>query len=201
MHKGEITGLGFIYKKAVKDTGFDLMMGVQTVESAVYDGAAQLFDVVVLFDGNDVVGSNDYTVTYLDPTGATITADRIVNAGTHQVAIKGRNAFKGSVTKQFTVTPAEITEAELSAYELRYTGAEQKPTITSVKSGNATLATTDYTVAYSSETVKGAGTYALTVTAKGNFVGSKSVTFKIFGDQPAAPTGTGWRDLEGGGKG
>ena len=65
----------------------------------------------------------------------------------------------------------------LSADQFVYNGKEQKPTVT-VKDGTTTLATSDYTVTYGSGR-KNVGSYNVLVRMKGNYSGTKTVTYKI----------------------
>ena len=60
-----------------------------------------------------------------------------------------------------------------------YTGDIQKPGITMVKAGQIELESDDYDVTYSDDNSKKEGTYGVTVTGKGNFAGSQSLTYKI----------------------
>lgn len=77
-------------------------------------------------------------------------------------------------TSAISLTNATLT---LSDSTVTYTGTAQTPTVT-VKSGNTTLkAGTDYTVAYRNNTA--VGTATVTVTGKGNYRDTKSITFKI----------------------
>lgn len=160
-------------------TDTELVRNEQVVDSVVYNGAEQWFDVMATVGGNAYTCSRDFAVTHLDPSGAATTADKIVNAGTYQVVLKGTETFKGTVTKAFTVEPATITEVTLSEASYTYDGAVHKPTVTSVKAGDLELTATDYTVAYSAKNPKAADTYKVTVTGTGNYTGSVTKTFTI----------------------
>ena len=175
----KLTGTGYLYKHDLSRADVELVRNETIVDSAVYNGSAQWFDVWVAI-GDTVYNSNkDFVVTYLDPNGATITEDQIVNAGTYQVVLKGAETFMRKVTKTFTVEPATITAATLSATSFTYNGKEQKPTVKSVKAGSLALAESDYTVTYSAASPKEAGKYTVTVTGKGNFTGTVTKTFTI----------------------
>ena len=65
----------------------------------------------------------------------------------------------------------------LSASSYTWNGNVKKPAVT-VKDGSTKLAPSQYTVTYASGR-KNVGTYKVTVKMKGNYSGSKSVTFKI----------------------
>ncbi|MBQ2758767.1 MAG: fibronectin type III domain-containing protein, partial [Clostridia bacterium] len=67
----------------------------------------------------------------------------------------------------------------LSATSLTYNGKVRTPTVTIKDSaGNVLKKDTDYTVTYASGR-KNIGTYKVTVTMKGNYSGTKTLTFKI----------------------
>ncbi len=83
-------------------------------------------------------------------------------------------------TAAIKVVPAPITGAEITLSETayRYDGAAHSPSITGVKLGDTTLtADTDYTAAIPAGTE--AGTYTVTVTGKGNYTGTATITFTI----------------------
>ena len=110
----------------------------------------------------------DYTVAYTNNT----------KVGTAHVTVTGEGNYMGSLSTTFTVARANISSATIAAIaEQTYTGAAIKPAL-SVKMGSTTLKSgTDYTVAYKNNT--NAGTATITITGKGNYTGTKSVTFKI----------------------
>ena len=78
-----------------------------------------------------------------------------------------------------TVTIAKIKSVKLSKTSLTYNGKTQKPTVTVKDNKGKTLKNgTDYTVKYS-KGCKKTGQYTVTVTFKGNYSGTKTLTFKI----------------------
>ena len=111
----------------------------------------------------------DYTVTYASNT----------NVGTATITITGKGNYTGTKTVTFAITAADISSATVSGVKnsYTYTGKEIKPAPV-VKSGSITLTKdTDYTLAYNSNKTVGKAT--VTITGKGNYTGTKSVTFKI----------------------
>ena len=93
----------------------------------------------------------------------------------------------GSYTQDKSITLYAVWAAQkkqisdctvtLSTTSYTYNGKAKKPTAT-VKDGTTTLtADTDYTVSYANNT--NAGTATVTITGKGNYTGTKSVTFTI----------------------
>lgn len=92
---------------------------------------------------------------------------------------------KAVITKQKTIYKA--SKVTLSKTSFVYSGKAQRPTVTVKDSkGNTLKKDKDYTVKYSNSKSKAAGTYTVTVTFKGNYSGTKKLTYKI---APKAVTG------------
>ena len=118
--------------------------------------------------------------------GYTITGNTGTKAGTYTAvaSLKDKKLYTWSdgttEDKKITwkIAAKKITPTvTLSATSYTWNGNVKKPTVT-VKNGSKTLTTADYTVTYASGR-KNVGTYKVTVKLKGNYSGSKSVTFKI----------------------
>ncbi len=95
------------------------------------------------------------------------------------IGISNNSIFSSSViTASAAVkTPISKLSCKLSSTSYIYTGKAIKPGVT-VKNGSKTLKNgTDYTVKYSSNTNVGTG--KVTITGKGSYSGSKSLTFTI----------------------
>ncbi|MCM1364413.1 MAG: fibronectin type III domain-containing protein [Faecalibacterium sp.] len=92
-----------------------------------------------------------------------------------------------AVTK--TTAIAKVSTVKITTSQV-YTGKEIKPTVTVKDSkGKALKLNTDYSVSYKNN--KAIGTSAtVTVTFKGNYSGSKKLTFKILPGKPSAITAT-----------
>ena len=111
----------------------------------------------------------DYTVTL--PSGRK-------KAGTYTIMVTLKGNYSGSGSASYKITPKKITPAvTLSATAYTYDGKVKKPAVT-VKYGKTKLAAGNYKVEYASGR-KNVGAYKVTVTMKGNYSGSKAVTFKI----------------------
>ena len=91
----------------------------------------------------------------------------------------GTIAYTCPCGDSYTKSIAKVSTIKLSATSYTYDGKEKKPTVT-VKdsSGKALKSGTDYTVTYASGR-KNPGSYTVKVTLKGNYSGSKTLTFKI----------------------
>ncbi len=83
----------------------------------------------------------------------------------------------GAIKSQTAIK--KIVSVKLSKTTLKYNGKAQKPTVT-VKNSNGTKLKEgkDYTVKYA-KGCKNVGQYTVTVTFKGNYAGTKTLTFKI----------------------
>ena len=77
----------------------------------------------------------------------------------------------------------KIKTVKLAKSEVVYTGKAQKPKVTVTDSKGKTVSTANYTISYKNNTKVGKAT--VTVKFKGNYSGTKSITFKI---NPKAPT-------------
>ncbi len=127
-------------------------------------------------DGN-VIDASNYTVTYPEDTK---------NIGTHKATVEMKNYYSGTKTLTYKIkgslgrAATQVTVAKIT--DKTYTGSEIKPAVTVKAMGTAgkvvTLkAGTDYTVTYASNL--NVGTAKVTITGKGNYAGTKNLTFKI----------------------
>ncbi len=145
-------------------------------ETCEYDGNAKKPDVTVTYgeETQELTEGTDYRVAYSDN----------VDAGTATVTVTGINNYKGTLTAEFAIEPADIaklTGAELIlAYEsCEYDGNAKKPDVT-VTYGEETQELTDgtdYSVAYSNNV--DAGTATVTVAGINNYTGTLTAMFTI----------------------
>lgn len=113
--------------------------------------------------------STDYSAKY----------EKNTNVGTAIVTFTGKNAYSGTLTKTFEITPVPVGDLSisLSSASVAYTGKAIKPTVT-VKNGSVKLVSgTDYTLSYQNHTA--VGTATVTIKGKGNYCGSTTKTFAI----------------------
>jgi uncharacterized repeat protein (TIGR02543 family) len=110
----------------------------------------------------------DYTVTYADN----------LNAGmdTASVTIEGTGNYTGSVTRTFSIAPAELTNESAT---VDISGTYDSPEVT-VMFGDVTLAVgTDYTV--DSSAINDAGdSYVVTVTGANNYFGTVDGAIAVY---------------------
>ena len=151
--------------KGTEDKG---KISVEAIADQTYTGSA-LTPKVVVKAGSKVLTQNvDYTVLYSNN----------VNVGTASVKITGKGSYKGSYTENFKIVACSIAQATCSRIaDQTYSGKAIQPTFT-VSYKNRTLRKgTDYTVSFK-DNVK-IGTATVIITGKGNFEGTKEITFKI----------------------
>ena len=102
------------------------------------------------------------------------------NAGAYTVkatVAESANYAAATATCNFTIAPKAINKATVESIgEQKFTGRAITPTIT-VKDGTTVLTNADYSVAYTNNI--DAGTATVTITGKGNYIGSTSVKFTI----------------------
>ncbi len=147
-----------------------------------YDNTAKQPSVLSVKDGNDVIPTSEYSVSYSDNT----------NAGTNATVTVtdkegGNYVVKGRAT--FTINPKEVSSPTIEIpATVTYTGSALTPTVT-IKDGNTEIPSSEYTVSYSNNVNVG-DEPVVTITDKtgGNYtVNSTTTTFTIV---KAAPTYT-----------
>ena len=166
--KGNYTG-SISKKFSITAANFTKTSVSLSVSSFTYDGAEKKPKITVKNGKKQLTANTDYTVSYKNN----------INAGTASVTITGKGSYSGSQTKNFTITPADLTKTKisLSASSFIYDGAEKKPAIT-IKAGKKQLTLNkDYTISYKNNT--NVGTASVTVTGKGNYTGTISKSFTI----------------------
>ncbi len=146
---------------------------------------------------NATVGNKTVALTFSESRNTTggrntfgnATASIKVNCKTHTyktTTTKATLTKNGSIVKKCTVCGKEANTSikyaktfNLSTTAYTYNGAVKTPIVTVKDSAGKTLKqNVDYTVAYASGR-KNAGTYKITVKMKGNYTGTKTLTFKI----------------------
>lgn len=139
-----------------------------SASSFTYNGVQQRPGVTV--SNHDFLTSNDY---YITNEGG-------VNIGSYNVIITGKSNYTGTVTKQFSITPLSLNDANIVLYEMAsniYDGKPKNPGVREVTVGTLVVPTTGYTTSVSPNI--NVGTVTVTVTGKDNFTGSAETTFVI----------------------
>lgn len=159
----------------------DISKATLTAEPATYKYGAEVFSSKIsVYDsklGTTLTNKTDYTVaSYVAKT-----------AGTVSISATGKGNYTGTVTGTLTVNPLDVTntaKVTLNQTSFDQTGAEIRPTVTSVTSDGYTLTEgTDYTVSYKDNVAAG-NLAKVIVTFKGNYTGSKTVYFTITSSLP-----------------
>lgn len=140
--------------------------------------------VLSVFKGSSKISAVDYTVTYQDSTGKTVTS--IKNPGTYKAVVTGKNSYSGTTYAQFTVVglTQSITGVS-SSYKVYPNGTlqlypkatEGSFTYTSSDSSVATVSATGLVTAHK------AGRAKITITTTGNTKYdqvSKSTVIKVY---------------------
>ncbi|MCI9004820.1 MAG: leucine-rich repeat protein, partial [Lachnospiraceae bacterium] len=145
-------------------TKADISKAAVTLEetSYTYDGSAKTPAVTVTLDGKTLILNTDYSVSYNNNTAA----------GTANVSISGMGNYSGSVTTNFTITKADISEAAvtLEKSSFTYDGSAKTPAVTVSLNGKTLLLNTDYSVSYNNNIEVGPAD--VSISGMGNYSGS-----------------------------
>ena len=139
--------------------------------SYTYNGKTKTPSVTVKDSkGRKLKNGTDYTVKY---------SSGRKNVGRYAVKVTFKGNYSGTVKKTFKINPAKVSNVKLSSTSYTYNGKTKTPSVTVKDSkGRKLKKGTDYTVKYSSGR-KNVGRYAVKVTFKGNYTGSKTVYYYI----------------------
>ena len=126
--------------------------------------------ITVTIGENELTLGTDYEARYTNNTKA--------GAGT-VVITPANERYSGEQTCYFEIQKRDIASATaaLDSAKLIYTGRAQKPTVASVAVNGEALEAADYKVTYRNNV--NAGTATAVITGKGNYAGTKEVTFAI----------------------
>ena len=141
---------------------------VSGITDKTYTGQ-ELTQNLTIKDGNTtLVEDTDYTITYTNNT----------NAGTANIIITFKGNYSGTKRCTFTINPKSGLTCDVEAIQDQtYTGEAITPSVT-IKDGATLLEEgTDYVLSYNDN--KNVGTATIDIKFKGNYSGTKEVTFKI----------------------
>ena len=151
----------------------DISSATATISSQIFTGEGIEPDFVVsdMRAGASMrlVKDVDYTVEYSDNVNVSNSA---------KATIKGKGNYFGEKTFTFSIVGISISGAVISANNVIYTGAENKPAVTVILAGKTLEETTDYTLSYSGDLVN-AGVVTVTATGTGNYAGQVSTSYTI----------------------
>ena len=142
-----------------------------TPESFVYDGSEKVpaFEIV---GGKHLSPSTDFTVE--------LSAASPIDAGFYLVTVVGRGLYDGlSLQAPYSILEADVGDAavEFQGGAQVYTGDPLEPAVAVAVGGRNLAMGIDYEAVFADNVSAGAAT--VTITGKGNYTGSKSVTFPI----------------------
>ncbi len=138
---------------------------------STYDGSTKKPSVVVTNANGSALSTASYSVKY--PSG-------MKNAGTYSVKVTLGGNYTGTKTLTYKINPIDISTCKVSFKKAVsiYDGKTKKPSVSVVNANGSTLSTASYSVKYPSG-MKNVGTYSVKVTLKGNYTGTKTLTYKI----------------------
>ena len=168
-YTGTISANYRIVEKSLEDATVEFTDGPFT-----YDGTEKKPGVKVLNGETELIAGTDFTIEYNNNVNASDKAEVILNG-------LGKYAYSSN-TAYFTIQPRSIENAVAekdALHELVFNGEAQVAQFT-LKDGDATLTTDDYTVGDYSQNIE-AGVYAITFTGKGNYTGVISGNYEIKG--------------------
>ena len=155
---------------------------IDEISNIPYDGDNHQVNPVIRIDGT-LISNEFYSVEY--QRNSETTSD-FASAGTITVVITPKSAngitnFTGSTSTTYTIDQQDINASSVVAEvtgKTTYTGEQLQPTFT-LTFGEMTLDTDDYTItSYGNNTTVAEGG-TITIAGKGNYVGTKVITFTI----------------------
>lgn len=157
---------------------------IEDIPDQYYTGAAVTPAPVVKDGTKTLVKDIDYTVSYENNTAV----------GNAVIVIKGTGKYSFVITKNFKICyNIGLLTADAIPDQI-YTGTELKPDVV-IKNGTYTLINgIDYTLAYTNNTTIGTG--IVTVTGKGNYLGTKIQAFNIIVPQVTNLVKTGNKKMQ-----
>lgn len=138
------------------------------ITSQTYDGTEKKPTATVTLDGVTLSSGTDFTFGWSNN----------VNAGTATLTITGKGNYAGTNSKTFEISARSIsnaTAAEIAAQG--YTASAKTPLPALTDLSRTLTKDTDYTLEYANNI--NVGTAKITITGKGNYNGTKEVTFTI----------------------
>jgi len=139
--------------------------------SYTYNGKVQKPSVVIKDSSGKTVSSSYYTVKY---------ASDCKNAGTYKVTVTFKGNYSGTKTLTYKINPISVSKCEIALSKTSYTydGKSKIPGVIVLNHKGTKLTDSSYTVTYASGR-KNVGKYKVTIKMKGNYSGTKTLTFKI----------------------
>lgn len=148
--------------------GKDISKATASIASAVFTGFEVRPTPTVTYDKVTLSSGTDFTVEYRNN----------VNVGTATAVISGKGAYGGTKTVTFRISQRDIGLGRIAKIaDQNWTGKSVTPALNVLDNGRTLTSGTDYTATYANNVEK--GTASVTVTGKGNYLGTLSATFTI----------------------
>lgn len=133
-----------------------------------FSGSRIIPETEVVLDGRSLIEGTDYTVTGKNNTAA----------GTASVIITGTGEYRGTLSENFTILPANIAEMQVRAIRDQvYTGQPLTPKVKIYNGDTFLEVNADYTAEYFGNTE--AGKASVKITGTGNYTGTVQTDFNI----------------------
>ncbi|MDO4191655.1 MAG: Ig-like domain-containing protein [Erysipelotrichaceae bacterium] len=144
-----------------------------TDQEFVYNGKAQTFSSLKVYDGNKLLKKNtDYTVKY---------TDNLHTYGTPLLTITGKGNYTETIGIPFVIRQADLAEAAASDLSVTYTAALKDPSPVVSYNGLKLREGTDYVIEnrpFTSELEEG-GIFELVLTGINDFYGTRTVMMYV----------------------
>ena len=154
---------------------------ISRIAEQTYTGKALKPEVRVYDYKTLLTEKKDYSISYKNNTNAN---DGQKAAKAPTITITGKGNYTGKETQTFAIAPRDIAAEEVICDNLTvaYNGKVQKPVPVVTWNGKKLAKNKDFTVDYPAAglaSYKEAGVYDITVTGKGNFTGTRTVSLTI----------------------
>lgn len=169
-----------VIPKSVKKIYENAFFRCNDIKDVYYTGNQSLWNMIDIESGNASLGFGTMHYNYVPPCDVCKDKKAFVTKAT--TSKDGRIDYKcatcGKAYKSSVAIP-KASSFKLSETSYTYDGKVKTPSVTVKDSKGKTLKkNTDYTVSYSSGR-KNVGKYSVKITFKGNYSGTKTLTFKI----------------------
>ncbi len=152
----------------ISSVATDVQVDYTDSSNYIYTGG----EITPILSGlDDLNSTTDYYILYSNNTNA---------SSNGVIIIVGMGDYKGTIVKNFTINPADISGASVvvdASYD--YTGSAITPTPTVSLTLNGSTVTPTFTTNYGANTESGTNAGSITITGTGNFTGTASTTFTI----------------------
>ena len=143
---------------------------VDSIDAVAYNGMEQTPKLTVTYNGVALKENEDYVATYSNN----------IKVGTAKVTLSGgsNGNYVGTKIVTFQIAQKDISDVQAAKIEnVQYTGTAVKPQVILTDLGKQLVENTDYVLTYTNNVA--AGTATITVRGKGNYSGTKKITYQI----------------------